>query len=210
MMRMRALVCLAGQLLAAPVAAQSLLVEQGYRGGELGVGWSVGPSSSGVEGIVGVSLDGRTDVGIWISRHSIDLPGGGELSLRELAPFVKFFAIEEENGAPVSVSLDAQLLFADYDGDDSGRYFQAGPTVYRAFRLRDRLSLYPFAGFKFISESFTPAGGDGGGDRYLARDFGLIFTTPIDVRWVLKATAEERSFRRETHRSARVALVGLF
>lgn len=206
----RAIVSLVCVLLAGPAAAQSLFVEQGYRGGEAGIGWAVGPSSTGVEGIFGVSVDGRTDVGIWINRYDIDLGGGNNLSFRELAPFVKFFAIEEENGAPVSVSLDAQLFFADYDNDDSGRYLQAGPTVYKTFRLHDRLSFHPFAGFKFVSESYTPDGGDSVSERYLARDFGLIFTTPIDERWMLKATAEERSFRRETYRSVRIALVGLF
>lgn len=209
-MMIRAVLSLVCLLAAAPAAAQSLFVEQGYRGGEVGIGWAVGPSSNGVEGIFGVSLDGRTDVGIWINRYSYDLPGGGDVSFRELAPFVKFFAIEEENGAPVSLSLDAQLFFADYENDDSGRYLQAGPTVYKAFRLNDKLSLYPFAGFKFISESFTPAGGESQGERYLARDFGLVFTTPIDDRWMLKGIAEERSFRRETYRSVRIALVGLF
>jgi hypothetical protein len=206
----RAVVGLVCILTAGPAAAQSLFVEQGYRGAEAGLGWAVGPSSTGIEGIFGVSVDGRTDVGIWINSYDIDLGGGSELSFRELAPFVRFFAIEEENGSPVSVSLDAQLFFADYDNDDSGRYLQAGPTVYKAFRLNDRLSLYPFAGFKFVSESYTPDGGDSVSERYLARDFGLIVTSPINDRWSVKGTAEERSFRRETYRSVRIAVVGLF
>lgn len=194
---------------AVPAQGQSLFIEQGFRGGEAGIGWSTGPSSDGVEGIFGVSVDGRTDVGFWISRHTVDLGGGNELSFREFAPFVKFFAIEEENGAPVSLSLDAQIVFAGYEDEgDSGRCLQAGPTVYKTFRINNRLSIHPFAGFKFVSESYEFGSGPSETDRYLTRDFGLHFTTPIDERWFVKTTAEERSFRRETYRSVRVAVVG--
>jgi hypothetical protein len=208
-MRLGSFVVLFVALSALPARGQSLFIEQGYRGGELGIGWSTGPSSDGVEGIFGVSVDGRTDVGLWINRYTVDLGGGNELSFKEYAPFVKFFAIEEENGAPVSLSIDAQIFFADYEEEgDSGRYLQAGPTVYKRFRVNDRLSIYPFAGFKFVSESYEFGGGPAETDRYLTRDFGLHFTTPIDERWFVKATAEERSFRRETYRSVRIAVVG--
>lgn len=199
---------LMGLAAAVPGQAQSLFVEQGYRGAEAGIGWSVGPSSTGVEAIFGVSVDGRTDVGIWISRYTVDLGGGLEASWREYAPYVKYFAVEEENGAPLSLSLDAQLFLADYATDDSGRYIQLGPTVYKAFRMTDRLSLYPFAGFKFVAESYSFGGGDSETAQYLTREFGLHFTSPFTDRWFVKGTIDERSFRRETYRAARIAVVG--
>lgn len=193
---------------AAPAGAQSLFIEQGSRGAEASLGWSTGPASHGVEAILGVSLDGRTDVGFWISRYTLDLGDGDESSFREFAPYVKFFAIQEEDGAPVGLSLNAQLFLGDYASGDSGRYLQLGPTIYKAFRLNRRFSMYPFAGFAFVAESYQSGDGPTEHARYLSRDFGIHFTTPIDDRWFLKLTAEERSFRRETYRSARIALVG--
>lgn len=192
---------------AVPVQAQSLFTEKGDRAVEASVGWSVGPASNGVETILGMSLDGRTDVGIWISRYTLDFGGGFKTSFLEYAPYVKYFGIQEEDGAPVSLSLDAQLFIGDYDPGESGRYIQLGPTIYKAFRLNDRLSMYPFAGFAYVAESYT-FGGETERAQYLTRDFGIDFTTPVNDRWFMKFTAEERSFRRETYRAARIALVG--
>jgi hypothetical protein len=45
--------------LAPRVAAQSLYLEPGQRALEATVGWSVGPSSDGVETTVAVAFDGR-------------------------------------------------------------------------------------------------------------------------------------------------------
>jgi hypothetical protein len=206
-MRRVSFVLLLALAVAAPVQAQSLFIEKGERGVEAGVGWSVGPFSTGVETILGMSLDGRTDVGIWISRYTLDL-GAFDTSFTEYAPYVKFFAIQEEDGAPIGLSLDAQLFIGNYDQGDSGRYLQLGPTIYKAFRLNDRISLHPFAGFKFVTESYRFGGGPTETAQYLTREFGLHFTTPINDRWFFRATADERSFRRETYRAARVAVVG--
>jgi hypothetical protein len=206
-MRRVLLVLIVAITAAVPAGAQSLWIEKGERGAEAGVGWSVGPFSNGVETIFGMSLDGRTDVGIWISRYTVDL-GAFDSSFTEYAPYVKYFAIQEEDGAPVGLSLDAQLFIGRFDPGDSGRYLQLGPTIYKSFRLNDRLSLYPFAGFKFVTESYTFGGGPTETAQYLTREFGLHFTTPINDRWFFRATADERSFRRETYRAARVAVVG--
>jgi hypothetical protein len=203
----RVLFVLLGVLVVAvPARGQSLWIEKGDRGVEVSAGWSVGPDANGLETIFGMSLDGRTDVGIGLSRYTLDL-GAFKSSWTEYAPYVKFFAVQEEDGAPVSLSLDAQLFVGNYDGDDSGRYLELGPTVYKALRVNDRFAIYPFAGFRFVAESYT-FGGFNETARYLARDFGLHFTTPVNDRWFVRGTIEESSFRRETYRAARIALVG--
>lgn len=81
---------------AGPVQAQSLFTEKGDRAVEASVGWSVGPASNGVETILGMSLDGRTDVGVWISRYTLDFGGGFKTSFMEFNDrwFMKFTAEE--------------------------------------------------------------------------------------------------------------------
>jgi hypothetical protein len=42
------------------------------------------------------------------------------------------------------------------------------------------------------------------------RDFGLHFTTGVDRPWLLRLTVLEQSFRRETYRGARAAVLRRF
>jgi len=67
--------------------------------------------------------------------------------------------------------------------------------------------MQPFAGFAFVAESYTFGGGDADRAQYLTRDFGLHFTTAMDRPWVLRLTVAEQSFRRETYRGARLAVI---
>lgn len=193
---------------AAPAGAQSLFTDRGNRAVEGNVGWSVGPSSNGLETLFAVSLDGRTDVGLGISRYTLTFDDGSKTSFREYAPFARVFLVEEEGGAPLSLSVGAQLFVGDYGSDDSGRYIQIGPTIYKAFKLSDRFTLYPFAGFAFVAESYRFGDGPAERAQYLTRDFGLHLLAPVSERWFVRMSVVEQSFRRETYRGARIAVIG--
>src|SRR5690606_5090471 len=100
---------------AVPASAQSLFIATGERAVEVNGGWSVGsPSSEGAEGQVGISLDGRWDVGIGFGRYTYDFDDGSDVTFNEYGPFVRYFFVKEKDGAPLSVSAGAQLFFADY------------------------------------------------------------------------------------------------
>lgn len=201
-----------GLVMAAPAAAQSLYVPAGERGVEVSAGWSVGPSSNGIETHAGVSLDGRWDVGVSFNRYTIDFEDGSDSTFNEYAPFVRYFFVKEaDNGAPVSLSANAQLFLDDYpNAADKGKFVQIGATVYKSLRISDNFEMQPFAGFAFVAESYTFGGGDAETAQYLTRDFGLHFTTSTDRAWIWRATLLEQSFRRETYRGARVAAIRRF
>ena len=55
---------------AVPASAQSLYMKKGEKAVEGSLGWSVGPSSNGTEGVVSASVDGRVDVGISLARYT--------------------------------------------------------------------------------------------------------------------------------------------
>jgi hypothetical protein len=205
---LRAFVLLLTIGIAVPASAQSLFTDRGSRAVEGSVGWSVGPSSNGVETHISVSLDGRTDVGLGISRYTLTFDDGSKSSFNEYAPFTRIFLVEEESGAPLSLSLGAQLFVGDYGPGDSGKYVQAGPTIYKAFKLSDRFTVYPFAGFAFVAESYRFGGGPTENAQYLTREFGLHVLTPVNDRWLVRMSVVEQSFRRETYRGARIALIG--
>lgn len=188
--------------------AQSLYLERGQRGVEASAGWSVGPSSNGVETFASAGFDGRVDVGIAISRYTVTFDDGSKSSFSEYAPFVRAFLVKEaQGGPPVSLAVSGQVFIDDYGTDDSGNYVQVGTMVYKNLRLSDRWSMQPFAGFAFVAESYTFGGGPAERARYLTRDFGLHVTTAIDRPWILRFTLAEQSFRRETYRGARVAVI---
>lgn len=196
----------------APVAvAQSLFLEPGQRAVEATAGWSFGPSSDGVETRVGVALNGRVDVGIGLNRYTLDFDDGSSSSFRESAPYVRWFAVKEGDDAPVSLALGAQYFVSHLEGDDSGAYVMAGPTLYKRFRLSDAVELYPFLGFAIVGESYT-FGGDTDRAAYLTRSLGMIFSARLtmDGRSLLRIEVDEQSFRRETYRSARVGFVRRF
>ena len=114
---------------------------------------------------------------------------------------------EQDNGAPVSLAVSGQIFLDDYGTDDSGRYVQVGTTVYKQLKLSDRFSIQPYIGFAFVAESYSFGGGPAERAQYLTRDLGIHFTTATDRPWFVRMTLGEQSFRRETYRGARVAVV---
>jgi hypothetical protein len=191
----------------APAYGQSLHLKEGERGVEASAGWSVGPASNGLETHVAVSVNGRVDVGTGISRYTLSFD---DSSFRESSAFVRVFLVKEQHGAPVSLSVGAQVFVDDYGTDDSGRYVQLGTTVYKSFKLSEHFSLHPYAGFAFVAESYRFGDGPAERAQYLTRDFGLHFTTRVDRPWLLRLTVLEQSFRRETYRGARAAVLRRF
>lgn len=196
---------------AAPASAQSLYLKKGEKAVEGSLGWSVGPSSNGTEGVVSASVDGRVDVGLSLARYTYTFDDGSTSTFDEYAPFVRFFPIKERDGGPpVSLSISGQVFFDDYHSTDSGRYVQVGTTVYKNLKLSDRLSMQPYVGFAFVAESYTFGGGPAARAQYLTRDIGLHFTSAPDRPWIIRLTLAEQSFRRETYRGARVSVIRRF
>lgn len=196
---------------AVSASAQSLYLEHGDRAAEVSAGWSVGPSSTGLELTAGASLDGRTDVGMAFGRYTFTFDDGSTSRFNEYAPYVRVFLFKEQHGAPVSLSVNGQLFFSDFEAaDDKGKYVQVGSTVYKQLNLNDQLFLYPYVGFAFVAESYTFGGGSAETAQYLTRDFGMHLTTPTDRAWSGRLTVAEQSFRRETYRGARVAVMRRF
>ena len=198
--------------LATPASAQSLYLQPGERAVEVSAGWSVGPSSNGLETFAGVSLDGRIDLGLGFNRYKVDFEDGSDSSFTEYAPFARYFLIKQsEGGAPVSLAVSAQAFFDDYPvAGDSGKFVQIGTAVYKALKLSDRFEMQPYVGFAFVAESYAFGGEPAETARYLTRDIGLHFTTATDRPWIWRATLLEQSFRQETYRGARVAAIRRF
>jgi hypothetical protein len=200
-------------LSAASAAAQSLYLDRGQRGLEGMVGWSVGPSSDGLETSVGVALDGRVDVGFAFNRYELEFDDGTSLTFKEYAPFVRYFAVKEEkDGPPVSLALHGQFFGDDYTDEDTGWYVMTGATIYKRLKLSKSFALYPFVGFSFVGESYSYDGGPDERAAYLARNLGLHAALPLDANGatLLRFTVEEQSFRRETYRAARIGVVRRF
>jgi hypothetical protein len=190
--------------------SQSLYLDEGKRGVEASVGWSVGPSSKGVETFVSASPNGRVDVGVGISRYTFTFDDGSKSSYTEYAPLVRYFLTKEQNGAAVSLAASAQYFHDDYGTSDTGKYVQAGLTAYKSLKLSEQFGIQPFIGFAFVAESYGFGGEPPERAQYLTRDLGLHFTTRLDRPWVLRMTLIDQSFRRETYRGARVAIMRLF
>lgn len=206
-MRTFILACLVS-LTASPTLAQSLFLAEGRKAVSAGTGWSVGPSSTGIESGVSVGL-GRVDLGVALNRYTFTADEGWTSKWSEYAPFVRVFLVREQSGAPVGLSVGGQVFFDDYDGDDSGRYAQLSTTVYKSFELGRGFSLHPFAGFGFVAESYTFSGVTERAE-YLTRDFGLHVVAEAGRSWAVQMTLLDQSFRRETYRSARIALIRTF
>lgn len=194
-------------------AAQSLYLERGQRAFEATAGWSVGPSSDGVETTVSVAFDGRADAGLAFNRYDLDFGDGAGLTFREYAPFVRYFAVKEErDGAPVSLALHGQYFTDDYEDEDTGWYVMTGATIYKRLGLSKKLTLYPFLGFSFAGESYSYDGGPDERAVYLTRNLGMHAAVPLGASGgtLLRFTVEEQSFRRETYRAARIGIVKRF
>lgn len=199
--------CLAASGVASTTFAQSLHLEKGERAIEASVGWSVGPSSKGVETSVSVGLDGRVDLGVGMSRYTYAFDDF-DSTFKEYAPFARLFLLkQQEGGAPVSLAVSGQFFLDDYGTSDSGKYVQVGTTVYKSLTLSDQWSVQPFIGFAFVAEAYTFGGGPTDRAEYLTRDLGVHFTTRTDGPWLVRVTLIEQSFRRETYRGARVAVI---
>lgn len=195
----------------APARAQSLYLEHGQRAVEAGAAWSVGPSSTGVEFTAGFTFDGRTDAGVMFGRYTYSFDDGSRSRFDEWAPYVRVFVVKEQNGAPVSLSLNGQVFVDDYAADeDTGKYVQLGATVYKQFALGRQLVLHPYVGFAFVAESYAFGGAPAERAQYLTRDLGLHFTTAPHRPWLARVTVAEQSFRRETYRGARFSLIRRF
>lgn len=188
--------------------AQSLHLQPGQSAVEASAGWSVGPSSDGLETEVGVALGGRVDLGVGISSYTLTFDDGFESTYSEYAPYVRWFPVKEQAGAPVSLSIGAQVFVADYESDeDSGKYVQAGTTVYKEFKLGEEFSIVPYVGFAFVAESYAFGGSEAEKAQYLTRELGLHFTTRADRPWLVRFSLVENSFRRETYRGARINFI---
>ena len=191
-----------------PASAQSLFLKDGQRAVVAGAGWSVGPSSSGVESVVGAAV-GRTEFGVGLNRYTFTADDGSESPWNEYAPYVRVFLVREQAGAPVSLSVGGQMFFDDYETDDSGTYGQVSTTLSKSFAVAEAFGVHPFVGFGFVAESYT-FGGETERAQYLTRDIGIHFTTAVERPWILQITLLEQSFRRETYRSARMAVIRTF
>jgi hypothetical protein len=198
-------------LTAGSAHAQSLFILQGEHAAEGSVGWSVGPFSNGIEMHGGASLDGRWDVGFGVNRYSVDLGGDDDTSLTEWTPYVRYFLFKEDDDAtPVSFAVHGQYFNDNYDGDDSAWYLLAGAQLYKKLTLIPGFALYPFVGFSLAGESSSLGGGAGERAVYITRQFGVHGQVPLGDNTWLRVTVEEHSFRRETYRAVRGALVRRF
>jgi hypothetical protein len=210
-MRIAISVVVVSLLSSVPAAAQSLHLPSGTSGLEVTAGWSVGPSSNGLETVVGASVGGKVDVGIQVSHYKLTFDDGFTSSFEDYAPFVRWFPVKQQSGAPVSMAVSGQLFVDDYDADeDSGKYVQLGVTAFKAFTFGNSWALTPFAGFAFVAESYAFGGEPSEEAQYLTRDFGLHLTSPEDRPWMVRFTLIEQSFRRETYRGARLGLIRRF
>lgn len=205
-MRVLSVMLILSTLSAAPAVAQSLYLDKGERAVEGDAGWSTGPSSTGAEFLGSVGF-GRVDVGLGIARYTYTFDDGSKSSFTEYAPLVRYFAVKQTAGAPISLSINGQLFFDDYGTGDKGSYGKLGTTVYRDVKVTDGFSLQPYIGFSFVAESYTFGDGPAATAQYLTRDLGVHFTTAPARPWVLRLTLEEQAFRRETYRAARVSVV---
>ena len=194
-------------LAAAPAAAQSLYLDKGGKAVEADAGWSTGPSSTGAEFLGSASLNGQVDVGLGIAHYTYTFSDGSTSSFTEYSPLVRYFAVKQQSGAPISLSLNGQVFFDDYGTSDKGSYGKFGGTVYRDVTVNDGFSLQPYIGFSFVAESYTFGGGPAARAQYLTRDLGVHFTTSPKRPWMLRLTLEEQAFRQETYHSARVSFI---
>ena len=197
------MLCAAG----APVAAQSLYLDKGERAVEGYAGWSTGPSSTGAEFQGSVGLGGRVDLGLGIAHYTYTFDDGSTSSFTEYAPLVRYFAVKQQSGAPVSLSINGQVFIDDYGTSDKGRYGKFGTTVYRDVKVTDGFSLQPYIGFSFVAESYTFGDAPAATAQYLTRDLGVHFTTGTSGPWILRLTLEEQAFRKETYRAARIGII---
>ena len=205
-MRVCGVMVIVSALAAAPAGAQSLYLDKGEKAVEGYAGWSTGPSSTGAEFLGSVGF-GRVDVGVGIARYTYTFDDGSKSSFTEYSPLVRFFAVKQTAGAPISLSINGQLFFDDYGTSDKGSYAKLGTTVFRDVKVTDGFSLQPYIGFAFVAESYTFGDSPAETAQYLTRDLGVHFTTAPARPWVLKLTLEDQAFRRETYRAARIAVI---
>ena len=205
-MRVCGMLLIVSALSVAPAAAQSLYLDKGEKAVEGVAGWSTGPASTGAEFVGSVGF-GRVDVGLGIARYTYTFDDGSTSSFTEYAPLVRYFAVKQKAGAPISLSINGQIFFDDYGSSDKGSYGKIGTTIYRDVKVTDGFSLQPFIGFSFVAESYTFGDGPAATAQYLTRDLGVHFTTAPARPWVLKLTLEEQAFRQETYRAARIGVI---
>jgi hypothetical protein len=196
---MRLCTCVVACWLLAPAAfAQSLFVSDGERAAEAAAAWTVGPSSTGWEGVAAVTLNGRVDLGVGVGRYTFASPGSD--SYVERALLARYYLFKEEpDQAAASLALQGQ-----YFRSDAGWYGLAGVTVSRRVPLGPALTLHPFLGFNYGGESNTIGDGPPAREVYLTRQFGVHALMPLGARSWLRVTLDEHAFRRETYRAVRL------
>ena len=92
------------------------------------------------------------------NANTVDFDDGSPSTFAQVAPYVRWFAATEAGDVPVSLALAAQYFIDDFEGDDTGAYLRAGPTVYKRLRLGEVVTLDPFLGFALVGESYTFGG----------------------------------------------------
>ncbi|HEU0014170.1 MAG TPA: hypothetical protein VFQ45_10825 [Longimicrobium sp.] len=191
-------------LCAAPAGAQSLYLQPGQHGVEASAGWSSADDTGGPEVFLSVGIAGRVDVGVGLFRYEETYDS--DVTYDEIGPFVRWFLVKQgERQWPVSVALLGQAYFDEYENGDEADYYQFGPTFYRAVLLPQGLTLYPFAGFAVMTESYTEAGGAAERTTFIERDLGLHLTTRTDRPLSFGLTFIESGYNIGTYRDVRIS-----
>lgn len=196
---------------AAAASAQSLHVTQGERAAEASLAWSVGPFSQGGEAHAGVSLDGRIDLGFGVNRYWLDVGGVSGDGLTELAPFARYYFFKEsDDQSPVTIAGRATFALDLYDGAADGWYALLGADVSKSWTFDEDFTLIPYINFSVAAESYGVDGAPADRSFYLTRQFGVHALVTISEGLWFRVTAEEQSFRRESYRALRLALIRRF
>jgi hypothetical protein len=158
---------------------------------------------------VGLALDGRWDVGFGVNRYWVDL-GAGDTGLTELTPFARYYFVKERDDAsPVTLAGRAQFVADLYGGSADGWYVLVGADLSKQFEVLEDFAVIPYVNFSVAGESY---GVEGAIERSmsLTRQLGVHGVITIRDGFWFRVTAEEQSFRRESFRALRLALVRRF
>jgi len=150
-----ALVIAAGT--ASPAAAQSELVSDGTNAVFFHAGGGTGSDINDINGLLGVTLNGRYDIGTGVSRSTFD--GADDLSSLEFSPFASATLVKQNKTTPVSFAVNAgyrNMSFSADSFDDSGvemsaSGFNFGGTLHMALPAGTNLRVIPDAGVTYFT-----------------------------------------------------------